>query len=111
MHYRIGSYWFPLIPRPSVPSAEFASQGDRRVLGALLVALRDPDREVCCRAVDAISSLYDFVPGDLTLVPWRPGKAMETMAGGTYAPGNTSRWRISLVYHRISVKMLSRIFT
>lgn len=47
---------------------KIVDRGDRRVLGALLVALRDPDREVCCRAVDAISSLYDFVPGDLTLV-------------------------------------------
>ncbi|CAK9019682.1 unnamed protein product [Durusdinium trenchii] len=43
-------------------------RGDRRVLGALLVALRDPDREVCCKAVEAISALYEFVPGDLTVV-------------------------------------------
>jgi len=43
-------------------------RGDRRVLGSLLVALRDPDREVCWRAVEAISQLYEFVPGDLSLV-------------------------------------------
>lgn len=61
------------------PGLDVGPQGDRRVLGALLVALRDPNREaqvldptlfsgqVCCRAVGAISKLYEFVPGDLTV--------------------------------------------
>ena len=78
MHYL--AVLVPIFSGSSTFRARRALQGDRRVLGALLVALRDPDREVCCRAVDAISSLYDFVPGDLTLVPWHAGEAMETMA-------------------------------
>ncbi|CAJ1422728.1 unnamed protein product [Effrenium voratum] len=47
---------------------KIVGKGDRRVVSALLVALRDPDQEVCYRAVEAIAKLHEHVPGDLAVV-------------------------------------------